>query len=185
MAASGRIRRRLALAIVITALIPVLVAIFLADSMVRQAAAKFFVPEVGARLDQSLGLYQELARTMKTAMRNAADAVAADQALRGAAVEKNGPAAQRELDRAFPKYPSLVSLEVLDATGKRLAFADRGRPVDEAKENKLEVVRPLAEAPPEESVKDDLGLRRARRRTRRRDGRNGSSTSTRGGIRSG
>ncbi len=155
MAASGRIRRRLALAIVITALIPVLVAVFLADSMVRQAAAKFFVPEVGARLDQSLGLYQELARTMKTAMRNATDAVAADHALRTAAVEKDGATAKRQLERAFPKYPSLVSLEVLDAEGKRLAFADRGRPVDPSKENKLEVVRPLAEAPAEKLVDDE------------------------------
>ncbi|MEZ4219581.1 MAG: ATP-binding protein [Polyangiaceae bacterium] len=162
MAASGRIQRRLAFAIVITALIPVFVAIFLADSMVRQAAAKFFVPEVGSRLDQSLGLYQELARTMKTAMRNAADAVASNQALRSAAVDRDAAAAQRELDQAFRKYPSLVSLEVLDAEGKRLAHADRGRPVDAAKENKLEVSRPLAEPPPEgvvgeEEPEDGLG----------------------------
>ena len=66
---SGRIRRRLALAIVLTALIPLLAAIWLAENTVRQTAARFFVPEVGSHLDRSLGLYQELARSVKALMR--------------------------------------------------------------------------------------------------------------------
>ncbi len=146
MAASGRIRRRLALAIVLTALIPVLVAIWLADSMVRQTAAKFFVPEIGVRLDQSLGLYQELARAVKASMRNAASAIAADTELREAAVQKDSAGAKRALQRLFPRFPTLVSLEVRDAEGQQLARVDRGRPLDPQSENKLEVLRPLAEA---------------------------------------
>jgi hypothetical protein len=54
MAVFGRIRRRLALALGLTALIPVLAAIWLAESTVRRTSARFFVPEVGERLDQSL-----------------------------------------------------------------------------------------------------------------------------------
>ena len=125
MAASGRIRRRLALAIVLTALIPVLVAILLAESMVRQTAARFFVPEIGSRLDQSLGLYQELARSVKASMRNAASAIAATEALRKAAREGDKAATKQELERLFPRYPALVSLRVLDAKGKTLATVDR------------------------------------------------------------
>ena len=66
MPVSGRIRRRLALAIVLTALIPVLVAVWLAETAVRQAVARFYVPEIRLHLDRSLGLYQELARTVKS-----------------------------------------------------------------------------------------------------------------------
>lgn len=143
------------MAIVLTALIPVLVAILLAESMVRQTAARFFVPEIGSRLDQSLGLYQELARAVKASMRNAASAISESAALRKAATDKDAAATQRELERVFPRYPSLVSLEVLDATGKRLAMVDRGYPLDEKKENKLEVVRPLAEREPDATTGDE------------------------------
>ncbi len=155
MAASGRIRRRLALAIVLTALIPVLVAILLAESMVRQTAARFFVPEIGSRLDQSLGLYQELARSVKASMRNAASAIAATESLRKAAREGDKVATKQELERLFPRYPALVSLRVLDAKGRTLATVDRGYPLDEKKENKLEVARPLAEREPDSATGDE------------------------------
>jgi two-component system, NtrC family, nitrogen regulation sensor histidine kinase NtrY len=148
MAVSGRIRRRLALAIVLTALIPVLVAILLAESMIRQTSARFFVPEIGARLDQSLGLYQELARAIKASMRSTAAAIGENVALREAAGRGDRAAARAELERQFQKYPGLVSLAVLDARGQALASVDRGFPLDPEKENKLEVIHPLAEAPP-------------------------------------
>ena len=86
MAASGRIRRRLALAIVLTALIPLLAAVWLAESTVRRTSARFFIPEVGAHLDKSLGLYQELARNVKALMRQEAAEIALRPALRRAAV---------------------------------------------------------------------------------------------------
>ena len=72
MAVKRRIRRRLALAIVLTALIPVLVAILWAQTTVRTAAARFYLPDIGVHLDRSLGLYQELARTVKSQMRQEA-----------------------------------------------------------------------------------------------------------------
>jgi len=73
---SGRIQARLTLAVVITALIPVLVAIWLGDKYVRETGARYFVPEIGTHLDRSLGLYQELARTLKARMREEASAIA-------------------------------------------------------------------------------------------------------------
>jgi nitrogen fixation/metabolism regulation signal transduction histidine kinase len=144
MAVAGRIRGRLALAIVLTALIPVLVAVLLAQSMVQHTAARFFVPEIGSHLDQSLGVYQELARAVKMSMRSAATAVAADEALRKAAQQRDSAAIRQELQRLFPKYPGLVSLTVKQAEGEPLARVDRGYPLDRSKENDLVVVRPLA-----------------------------------------
>src|SRR5688572_19605687 len=156
MAASGRIRRRLALAIVLTALIPLLVAIWLADTAVRRTSRRLYQPELGARLDQALGLYQELARSVKTSMRYEAAAIAAETALRRAAVQGDATAVRRELERALAEYPNLVSLTVDDAKGRRLASVNRGKPFDPTKENKLEVTRPLADAEPSgESVPPD------------------------------
>jgi two-component system, NtrC family, nitrogen regulation sensor histidine kinase NtrY len=155
----GSIRRRLALAIVLTALIPLLVAIWVADYLVRATAQRFYRPEVGQQLDRSLDLYQELARAVKTSMRHEATAIAADNALRKAVADGDGTAVRRELDRLFASYPNLVSLSVSDKAGKRIAGVEREQPLDPARENKLEVLRPLGpEAEPgEEDVRDDDG----------------------------
>ena len=47
----SRIRRRLTIAMLVTAIIPVGVAIWLASKIIRDTSARFFVPEVGARLE--------------------------------------------------------------------------------------------------------------------------------------
>ena len=143
MARRFGIRRRLTLAILLTALIPVLVAIWLAEATVRQTSARFFVPEVGARLDRSLALYQELARAVKGEMKSEAVLLAADDALRRAVIGRDEKAIVRELSRLIHSRPSLVSLEVRD--GERvLGSAGRGRPLDPKTENRFEVVRALA-----------------------------------------
>lgn len=147
MAASGRIRRRLALAIVLTALIPLLAAVWLAESTVRTTSVKFFIPDVGAHLDKSLGLYQELARSMKALMRQEAAEIAHRPALRRAASAADVAALEAELKRAFVEHPSLVSLAVRDPEGKTLAEVKRGRPLDPNQENQLEVSKVLADDP--------------------------------------
>ncbi len=148
MAASGRIRRRLALAIVLTALLPMLVAIWIARSMVRTTAQRFYKPEIGLRLDQSLDLYQELAHAVKASFRHEATAIAADPELRAAVAKGDRAAMRRALQALLEKDENLVSLSVVDPSGKKLASVDRGRPLDPQKENKLEVTRLLAEPPP-------------------------------------
>lgn len=147
MATSGRIRRRLALAIVLTALIPLLAAVWLAESTVRQTSARFYIPDVGAHLDRSLGLYQELARNVKALMRQEAAEMALRPALRRAASNTDHGALQAELQRAFLDHPSLVSLAVHDADGKLLAEVKRDKPLDPKLENQLEVSKPLADVP--------------------------------------
>ena len=147
MASSGRIRRRLALAIVFTALIPLLVAIWLAEKAVRQTAARFFVPEVGSHLDRSLGLYQELARSVKALMRQEGAEIALRPGLRKAVLAGERAAIEEELRRAFAEHPSLVSLVVQSADSKVLGEVKRDKPLDPDKENQLEVTRPLSDVP--------------------------------------
>src|ERR1044071_395047 len=85
----GRIRRRLALAIVLTALIPVCAAIWLSRSMLRQSSARFFQPEIGKRLTQSLELYQDRAAAVKSLMRSNTEAMATSEDVRDAATAKD------------------------------------------------------------------------------------------------
>jgi nitrogen fixation/metabolism regulation signal transduction histidine kinase len=126
------------------AILPLLVAIVVARSMVRNAAERFFVPEIGTRLDQSLGLYQELANTIKQSMRYATDAIANRQAIRDLAARADYGGLRKELTAQLPAYPGLVSLSVVDPHGDVVAQVDRGRPVDEALEKKLEIERALS-----------------------------------------
>jgi two-component system nitrogen regulation sensor histidine kinase NtrY len=141
----GRIQARLALAIVITALIPVLVALWLGAKYVRETGARYFVPEIGSHLDRSLGLYQELARTLKARMRAEASAVALAPSLRRAAAAKDAPRAKVELQKQLELHPSLVSLRVTAPGAGVLASVDRGRPLDPNLENQLEVSEALSE----------------------------------------
>ncbi|HET7545679.1 MAG TPA: HAMP domain-containing protein, partial [Polyangiaceae bacterium] len=145
MAASGRIRRRLALAIVLTALIPLLAAVWLAESTVRRTSERFFIPDVGAHLDKSLGLYQELARNVKALMRQEAAEIALRPALRRAAAQSDARALELELKRAFADHQSLVSLAVRDPEGKPLGEVKRDKPLDPNRENRFEVEKPLGD----------------------------------------
>ncbi|HMA93694.1 MAG TPA: ATP-binding protein [Polyangiaceae bacterium] len=146
MAPLGRIRWRLTLATAAIAILPLLVSIIVARSMVRQATERFFIPEIGLRLDQSLGVYQELAKSIKLSMRHAADAIAATQSVRDAAGRRDRKGAQSLLVSQIARYPGLVSLELLDARGETIAAADRGSPVDDATEKKLEIERALCDS---------------------------------------
>lgn len=144
MALPGQIRWRLMLATAAMAILPLLMAIVVARSLVRKAADRFFIPEIGVHLDQSLGLYQELAKTIKQSMRYAADAIAAKQALRDA-VKRDDPSRLREvLSQQFKTYPGLVRLDVVDAEGQVRVSVDRGSPVDEVREKTLDIERELA-----------------------------------------
>jgi len=154
MAVIGRIRRRLAIAIVITALIPVLVAIWLAESAIRQTSERFFMPEVGARLDQSLELYQELAHAVKSRMRAEAAEIAAQPALQQLAPESPREVVQRELERQLKRHPTLVSLAV-EAGDEVLANVDRGKPLDPKRENRLRVELPLRAGAADDLPLDD------------------------------
>jgi two-component system, NtrC family, nitrogen regulation sensor histidine kinase NtrY len=146
MALLGRLRWRLMLATAAIAILPLLVAIVVAKSMVRQAADRFFMPEIGAKLDQSLDVYQELAKTIKLSMRYAADTIAAQRALRDAVRHNDVLAIRQQLERQMPKYPGLVSLRVLNAKGELIVEVNRGTEVNDATENDLSIERALSDA---------------------------------------
>ncbi len=152
----SRTTRRLAVALLLVATVPLLASIFVARSLVRSATGYLVRDEVGTELQNSLGVYAELARALKESMRARADVLATREPLRAAAARKAGPELEAALAEALADYPDLVSAAVFDGPdGPRLAARDRGRPVDEASERALAVRRPLGpgeDAPELEAV---------------------------------
>jgi nitrogen fixation/metabolism regulation signal transduction histidine kinase len=143
----GRTERRVASAILVTALIPLVASILISRAMIARVSATAFQPEFGAHLDEALGVYAELATAIKQGMRAEAEAIASAEPLRRGAFGGDGAALDAELGRAFAAHPSLVSLRIEGCDGEVQRARERGRPVDPATEKTLTVRRALARSP--------------------------------------
>jgi two-component system nitrogen regulation sensor histidine kinase NtrY len=143
----GRIEGRLATAILLTAVVPLVAALLLANSLFKQASAIWFDPEVGRQLDRGVDVYKDYVKAIKDDMRHQTDAIAADEVLREAAKTRNSELVEAQLVALFPRFPELVALSVEGSAGQVLARRDRGRPVDESKERSREVQGALTDDP--------------------------------------
>src|SRR5215469_7235266 len=137
---------RLALVILMTAILPLASAMLLAYSLLNYASSVWLRPEVEIELDRGIDLYKEYVRAIKDDLKHQTDAIAADEALRDATRKGDAEASQRALNVLFSKYGPLVSLAVEDERGQPLASVGRGRAIDEATERRLEVRRELGDS---------------------------------------
>jgi nitrogen fixation/metabolism regulation signal transduction histidine kinase len=141
----GKTERRLALVILLTALLPLLAALWVAVALMDFAGSAGLRPEVSQQLERGIDLYKTYIRTVKADIDHQADALAGDAALREAAARHDKAATQAALDALFPRYDQLVSLTVEDEDARTLATHDRGKPVDEATERTRPVKRSLVD----------------------------------------
>jgi nitrogen fixation/metabolism regulation signal transduction histidine kinase len=139
----GKSERRLALALLVTSIVPLAAAIFVANSLFSLAANVWFTPEIGLELDRSVEIHKEYVQAVKNDMKHQTDAISADEVLREAAVKRNTELIEIQLDAIFPRYPELVALRIEDSAGVVLARRDRGHPVDAKAERSLDVTRLL------------------------------------------
>jgi nitrogen fixation/metabolism regulation signal transduction histidine kinase len=139
----GNTEHRLALVILTTALLPLASAMLLAYAMLNYASSVWLRPEVEQELEHGIDLYKAYIHAVKDDMKDQTAAMAGSQALREAASKHDATACEHALEVFFPVYAQLVSLGVEDDTGRALAEHDRGRPIDDATERKLEVRRAL------------------------------------------
>src|ERR1700678_2669841 len=140
----GKTERRVALVILLTALLTLASAMVLAYSLLDYASSVWLRPEVDQELERGIELYKDYVRTVKDDMKHQTDAMTADDALRDAARRRDAGACALALDALFPRYPALVSLSIEDGGGRVLAAKDRGRALDEVTERKLEVTLPIS-----------------------------------------
>ena len=68
---AGKTERRLATVILVTTMVPLAAALYLATSMFRQASAIWFNPEIGEQLDRGVDVYKDYVRAIKDDMENA------------------------------------------------------------------------------------------------------------------
>jgi two-component system, NtrC family, nitrogen regulation sensor histidine kinase NtrY len=141
----GKTEHRLAIVILVTAMLPLASAMFLAYSLLDYASSVWLRPEVNQELERGIELYKSYVRSVKDDMKHQADAMASDEGLREAAHRGDSHACEQAVDDMLPRYPQLVSLAVEDGTGRPLAARDRGRPLDDTAERRLEVRRALGE----------------------------------------
>jgi nitrogen fixation/metabolism regulation signal transduction histidine kinase len=139
----NRTEHRLALVILVTSVLPLASAMLLAYSLLNYASSVWLRPEVESELERGIDLYADYIRVVKDDMKHQTDAMAADAALRDAARRSDKIGCERALAVLFSRYTRLVSLAVEDASGRLLASTDRGRPLDDASERRLEVRREL------------------------------------------
>jgi two-component system nitrogen regulation sensor histidine kinase NtrY len=158
----GKIERRLATAILLTAVLPLAAALWIGTSLFRTASAIWFDPEVGAQLDRGVDVYKDYVKAIKDDMRHQTDAIAADEMLRIAAKKHNSELVEVQLNVLFPRFPELVTLTVEGSGGRTLATRDRGRPVDESKERSLEQRRALTDDPDGAAVSATFAIDRTR-----------------------
>lgn len=141
------IRARLALAIILTAGIPVAAAVFLARNLVQQATERSYLPEIQKHLDGAVAAYNDLAREKKRAMRLEGDVVALEPDVRRLSLAPNDDEGRRATLRAvLERHPAIARIEVLDARGNEVDVQERSTPFDETSEVSLvvrEEVEPL------------------------------------------
>jgi two-component system nitrogen regulation sensor histidine kinase NtrY len=142
----NKTEHRLALAILVTAILPLASAMMLAYSLLNYASSVWLRPEVKEELDRGIDLYKDYVKTVKNDMKHQTEAIASDEMLRASVAKYDGPSCERALEAIFPRFPELVALSVEGERGPPLAARDRGRKIDEATERKLEVRRPILAA---------------------------------------
>jgi nitrogen fixation/metabolism regulation signal transduction histidine kinase len=142
----GTTARRVAAAIFITALLPLVAGTLTARALLARASAIAFQPEFGAHLDRALGVYADLAKAIKAEMRAEADAIAASHRLLRDASGADPARVEGDVARAFAEHPSLVELELSTCGGRRLGRTARDQAVDPTTERTLTVRRTLRAA---------------------------------------
>lgn len=141
------IRARLALAIILTAGIPVAAAVFLARNLVQQATERSYLPEIQKHLDGAVAAYNDLAREKKRAMRLEGHVVALEPEVRGLSLAPDADERRATLRAVLERHPAIARLEVIDAQGNEVDAAERAVPFDETREVSL-VVREEVEPKP-------------------------------------
>src|SRR5579871_3948871 len=94
----GKTERRVVAALLVTSIVPLVAAIFVANSLFFSGAWLGFDPEFGKQLDRSVEIYKDYVKAIKDDMRHQTDAISADEVLREAASRRNTELIEVQLD---------------------------------------------------------------------------------------
>src|SRR4030081_1441337 len=125
----GKTEHRLALVILVTAILPLASAMLLAYSLLNYASSVWLRPEVEHELERGIDLYKDYVRAIKDDMKDQTAAMAGNPALREAARKHDANACARALEAMFADYGRLVSLAVDDPNDHVFAEHERRPPI--------------------------------------------------------
>lgn len=106
----GTTARRITLAILVTALLPFIAAVWVGKTTIDRLGALATQPELGAALEGALGVYGDLAVALKDGMRHEVAAMAASPELIQAAVTADAADDERALRAVAASHPRTASL---------------------------------------------------------------------------
>ncbi len=141
----GRTDLRVLLAILITALVPLVGSALFARTIVARISATAFQPEFGAHLDRALTVYADLAKAMKDGLRHEAVAIAGGGAARDPAFFRDEARRREILAEMGAAHPRVTALAATRCGGEEAGSWQRAVPFDAAAERAFTVrllVRP-------------------------------------------
>ncbi len=138
----GATARRITIAILVTALLPLVAAVAVGKVTIDRLAGLAVQPELDLAFRQSLTVYGDLAASLKEGMRQEGAAIAGDATL-ALAVARKAPRAEVEgvLRKLQASHPRAVSIAIADSEGAIAAAVERSPGGDETK--KLTVRAPI------------------------------------------
>jgi two-component system nitrogen regulation sensor histidine kinase NtrY len=142
----GRFERRVLVAMAAVAFVPLLAALLLGRSALREAYEVGVNRRVLGELESSLELYQEHFQTLRQAADRTASLVARDHALVAAAREGDRARVAEILAADLELLPDVAHVDVTDAAGTTLGSVDR--PIDEDTLRPLSLTREIEGEPP-------------------------------------
>ncbi|MBI4952142.1 MAG: HAMP domain-containing protein [Myxococcales bacterium] len=132
-ASVGRTGLRVVGAILVTAGVPLLVAMWLNGCVLERVSDAAFNPEVSERLDSSLEVYADLVKSMKSDMRHEAELISLGRELGAAVTTGDARATARALERVLVERPAVHSVRLESPDGEVLAERARPEPLDETR----------------------------------------------------
>ncbi len=143
---------RVVMALLITASLPLLTAMVLANTVIQRASGAAFQEEVGQHLERSLTVYGDLVEAMKTAMRHEGAAIAAHPAVvmgvDAADARGDTEPLRAALEGIAGAHPNLLTAELLAADGSVALRVERERPLEPAGERPFTVRVPTSTEQP-------------------------------------
>jgi nitrogen fixation/metabolism regulation signal transduction histidine kinase len=137
----GKTERRLALVILLTAIVPLVVAIWMSNALFRQASSVWLNPDVDKQLDHGVQLFREYVRAEKARTRYQVESMAAKPELVRAVADKRDPT--EALGRLLGETTDVEGLSVRAKDGASLGKAGRAAGALESSRRRVEVTRPI------------------------------------------
>ena len=137
----GKTERRLAVVILVTAIVPLVVAIWMSNALFRQASSVWLNPDVDKQLDHGVKLFRDYVKAEKARTKYEVEAMAARPELVRAATERKS--LEGTLLRLLNETTDVERVSVQTKDGLVLGAAERPGGFSEATHRRVEISRPL------------------------------------------